>query len=187
MKTRDKIITTAAELLQTRSAAGFSFQDVADIVGIRKASIYSHFKSKDAVIEAVLDAARADLAAAMQACAERPPADQLRWYVQYFRGLHHGAERMCPGGSFGSIWSVAPPRLQLAVEALGNLQFTWLTALFEAGRTSGDIVDSGRSARADAEYAFAAMQGALLSARLLGSARVFDNVAERLLEQFIVS
>ena len=34
--------------MQTRSFHGFSFQDIADEIGVRKASLYHHFDSKDA-------------------------------------------------------------------------------------------------------------------------------------------
>ena len=55
MSTRENILDAAQDLIQTRSFHGFSFQDVADRVGIRKASLYHHFDSKDAVALAVLE------------------------------------------------------------------------------------------------------------------------------------
>ena len=57
MDTRTKILDSAQRLIQTRSFHGFSFQDIADEVGIRKASLYHHFDSKDAVALAVLERA----------------------------------------------------------------------------------------------------------------------------------
>jgi TetR/AcrR family transcriptional repressor of nem operon len=54
MDTREKILNSAQGLIQTRSFHGFSFQDVADEVGIRKASLYHYFASKDEVALAVL-------------------------------------------------------------------------------------------------------------------------------------
>ena len=56
MDTRDKILNSAQRLIQTRSFHGFSFQDIADEVGIRKASLYHYFASKDDVALAVLEA-----------------------------------------------------------------------------------------------------------------------------------
>jgi len=54
MSTKQKILDAAQDLIQTRSFHGFSFQDMADKVGIRKASLYHHFDSKDAIALAVL-------------------------------------------------------------------------------------------------------------------------------------
>jgi TetR/AcrR family transcriptional regulator, transcriptional repressor for nem operon len=56
--TKQRILESAMRLIQSRSYAGFSFQDIADEVGIRKASIYSHFRSKEALAEHVLAEAR---------------------------------------------------------------------------------------------------------------------------------
>ena len=54
---REKILNQPQRLVQTRSFHGFSFQDIADEVGIRKASLYHYFNSKDAVALAVLQRA----------------------------------------------------------------------------------------------------------------------------------
>ena len=54
MNTRERILDSAQRLTQTRSFHGFSFQDIADEVGIRKASLYHHFDSKDDVAVAML-------------------------------------------------------------------------------------------------------------------------------------
>ena len=43
MDTREKILNSAQGLIQTRSFHGFSFQDIANEVGIRKASLYHYF------------------------------------------------------------------------------------------------------------------------------------------------
>src|SRR4026207_1976617 len=49
MATREKILDAAQDLIQTRSFHGFSFQDIADRVGVRKPSLYHYFDSKDAI------------------------------------------------------------------------------------------------------------------------------------------
>ena len=44
LPTRDLLLLEAQKLLQNRGYDSFSFQDLADKVGIRKASVHSHFK-----------------------------------------------------------------------------------------------------------------------------------------------
>ena len=53
MTTKEKILDAAQDLIQTRSFHGFSYQDMADRVGIRKPSLYHHFDSKDAIALAI--------------------------------------------------------------------------------------------------------------------------------------
>jgi TetR/AcrR family transcriptional repressor of nem operon len=44
---KTEIIDTAANLVQSRSYSSFSYQDLSDALGIRKASIHHHFKTKE--------------------------------------------------------------------------------------------------------------------------------------------
>ena len=183
MNTRETIIETVGELLQTHSYEGFSFQDVADTVGIRKASIYSHFKSKDEVVIETLNRWRARLDMEFNAMAELPPDEQLKNYFQWYKKLHHGAQRMCPGGSFAAIWSAVNPQVKVAVEALGAVQVQWLAATLKTGRDTKVFESNSHPAEAEAEYIFSALQGALLYSRLSNNPRHFDNVEKHLSEQ----
>ena len=183
MNTRDTIIDTVGELLQTHSYEGFSFQDVADAVGIRKASIYSHFKSKDEVVVETLNRWRERLETEFDAIADLPPSEKLKRYFQWYKKLHHGAQRMCPGGSFAAIWSAVNPQVKVAVEALGAVQIRWLVETLMEGKSKGELCESRYSEQAEAEYIFSSLQGALLFSRLSNNSRHYDNIANHLCDQ----
>jgi AcrR family transcriptional regulator len=51
---RDEILDAAGELFTTRGYAGTSTRMIAEAVGIRQASLYHHFKTKDDILEALL-------------------------------------------------------------------------------------------------------------------------------------
>lgn len=53
--TRTKIITAADKLFYERGFEFTSFADVADVVGISRGNFYYHFKSKDEILEAVIE------------------------------------------------------------------------------------------------------------------------------------
>lgn len=57
----DAIVTAARELFRNRGYAGTSMQDLADMAGIRKASLYSRFPDKESLIARVLDLTLAEL------------------------------------------------------------------------------------------------------------------------------
>ena len=52
---RDQIAATALELLGTRSVGELSMADIARRLGLASSAIYRHFRSKDEVLDAVLD------------------------------------------------------------------------------------------------------------------------------------
>lgn len=51
---RDRLLQAATELFNAHSLAGTSLQMIANALGIRKASIYSHFESKEELINSLL-------------------------------------------------------------------------------------------------------------------------------------
>ncbi|MFD1413699.1 TetR/AcrR family transcriptional regulator [Oceanobacillus jeddahense] len=53
--TETKIIETGEKLIQERGINGFSFADIANIVGIRKASIHYYFPTKTDLVKSVLE------------------------------------------------------------------------------------------------------------------------------------
>ena len=50
-----QILRVASELLLTRSFTSFSYQDLSDRLGIRKASIHHHFPTKDDLLVALTE------------------------------------------------------------------------------------------------------------------------------------
>ena len=52
--TKQKIFNTALELFSVQGYEATSISQIADAVGIRKASLYSHFKSKQEILDALI-------------------------------------------------------------------------------------------------------------------------------------
>ena len=55
MPTRDQIVETADRLFYEQGFDTTSFADIAQAVGISRGNFYHHFRSKDAILEAVID------------------------------------------------------------------------------------------------------------------------------------
>src|SRR6476646_426330 len=115
MTTKEKILDAAQDLIQTRSFHGFSYQDMADRVGIRKPSLYHHFDSKDAIAVAVLERAADWVRTQLAKVDGEDPAARLERYFEMFRDIHGKGERMCPGGSFASVFGGVSSSVQSAL------------------------------------------------------------------------
>ena len=137
METRTKILNSAQRLIQTRSFEGFSFQDIADEVGIRKASLYHHFDSKDAVAIGVLKRGADWVTGQLDATKELAPPERLERYFDLFHDLHGKAERMCPGGSFASVLGAGSPAVQRALHAFTKMHLDWLEGVVREGAALG--------------------------------------------------
>jgi AcrR family transcriptional regulator len=55
--TRTRLLETALELFTTHGVEGTSLQMIADALGVTKAAVYYHFKTKDEITEAVTEPA----------------------------------------------------------------------------------------------------------------------------------
>ncbi len=64
---KEEILDVATRLFAERGYDGTSMNDVAERVGMRKASLFYHFATKDALYEAVLDRLVASLQTALEA------------------------------------------------------------------------------------------------------------------------
>jgi TetR/AcrR family transcriptional repressor of nem operon len=180
METRTKILNSAQRLIQTRSFEGFSFQDIADEVGIRKASLYHHFDSKDAVAIAVLKRGADWVTGQLDATKELAPPERLERYFDLFHDLHGKAERMCPGGSFASVLGAVSPAVQRALHAFTKMHLDWLEGVVREGAELGAFEIGGQAPRDVALQIFSSVQGALLTGRLTADPGVLDVVATEL-------
>jgi len=176
--TRDQILGVARKLIETRSYLGFSFQDVADAVGIRKASLYHHFPTKEALGVAVIrqatqffkdwDAARA-----------REPKDALESYFRMYRNTLRAGSGVCPAGALAPGWECINEDLRQAVQELRNTQVMWLTGVLGA-LAPAPARGKGRSVASLAAYVFSVCQGALISSRMTGRVEDFDEAIAQL-------
>jgi TetR/AcrR family transcriptional repressor of nem operon len=180
MDTRNKILNSAQRLIQTRSFEGFSFQDIADEVGLRKASLYHHFESKDAIAIAVLARASSWVAARLKEADSGNARARLESYLDLFRDLGGKAERMCPGGSFAAVFGAVSPPVQRALHGFTTMQLDWLEAVVRDGAAKGEFHTGEQRPRDVATQIFANVQGALLTGRLTGDAGVIDTIATEL-------
>jgi TetR/AcrR family transcriptional repressor of nem operon len=174
--TREQILGVARGLIETRSYLGFSFQDVADAVGIRKASLYHHFSTKEALGIAVIRQAT-HFFKDWDAARVRTPKDALESYFRMYRNTLRAGSGMCPAGALAPGWDCINEELRQAVQELRNTQVMWLTGVLGALLPARQ---KGASVASLAAYVFSVCQGALLSARMTGRVDDFDAAIAQL-------
>jgi TetR/AcrR family transcriptional repressor of nem operon len=175
--TRRLIMRRARELMLSRSYLGLNFQVLADQVGIRKASLYHHFPSKEALGVALVDDARERFLQWTDTVKSETPSRQAVAYIKMFRDQIGAGERVCPVGATASEWELIDPALQDAVRALSRAHAEWVTGvadrLAKSANTDPQLM-GGAKPRQWAAHVSALCQGALMMARLNQDPKVFD-------------
>jgi AcrR family transcriptional regulator len=86
--TRQRLIEVAAQLFSRHSFAGSSLQMIADELGVTKAAVYHHFRSREELLTAVADPLLKQLRAALEeAEAQRTPHARAEWMLTGFASL----------------------------------------------------------------------------------------------------
>jgi len=92
-KRHAEIVDAAAKVFAKRGYHGASTQDIADVLGIRQASLYYYFDSKEAALEAVCAEGMEDYAARAQRILKEPASGADKVGKLMFHHLAPMAER----------------------------------------------------------------------------------------------
>jgi len=94
-----------------------------------------------------------------------------------FRDIHGKGERMCPGGSFASLFGGVSSSLQSALHRFTKLHLNLLESIVREGEERGQFQIKDQRPRDVAMQIFAGAQGALMIGRLTGDTHAIDAVA----------
>lgn len=183
--TSDDILACARSLIVAGGYNGFSYADIAGVVGIRKASIHHHFPSKVDLVRALVARYREEAEAGI-ASFERQvsdPLEQLRFYTGYWETcIADASAPFCVCALLASQLPVLPEEVGLEVRAHFRSLSAWLTSVLERGARYGQLQLMG-TPRAEAEAFMATVHGAMLSARAYGDPKIFGAVIGPILER----
>jgi TetR/AcrR family transcriptional repressor of nem operon len=176
--TAEEILDLAQELIQTRSYSAFSYQDIADVLHIRKASIHYHFPSKTDLGIAVIDRYTEQFGSALDAIASDPTRktiDMLDQYMAPYLEFARTPNKVCLCGALAGEIFALPPELRARVDRFFKQHQAWLTKILQRGAERGEFSLLERPAKV-ARLVFGALQGALLVKRTTGDASQLKDV-----------
>ena len=183
--TFDEILACARELIVAGGYNGFSYADIAGIVGIRKPSIHHHFPSKVDLVQTLVvrytEASRQGIAALEDSVSD--PLEQLRAYTGYWAAcIENQSAPFCVCALLAGEMPILPEPVALEVRAYFRFLSQWLAAVFERAAQSGKL-KLRRPAPLEAEVFMATVHGAMLSARASGDGKIFSAIMNAQLEQ----
>ncbi len=168
---REAILAAAKSVAQARGYSGLNFRDLAQIVGIKSASVYYYFPSKADLGAAVARRYWEDTAASLDVMsAESPdPFRCLRRYPAIFRQSLENGNRMCLCSFMSAEYDDLPEAVKHEVQAFADINVAWLSRVLAAAA----VVNAGESEQR-ARAIFAAVAGAQLMARSRSDIALFD-------------
>ena len=178
--TRDAILDAAQYFVQNDSYDGFSFRDVAQTVGIRKASIYHHFESKEGMAVAMLERGREHLRLWARHHASLSPQERLRGYCfDLYRDQLGAGNSLCPAGAFVGGWSHMPDAMCRAALGVMHEQALFLSTAMADGCADGSLrLPPGCDNKEAAIWFATTVQGALIVSRAHGGSAQFTQLCE---------
>lgn len=174
--THQQIMDTAQALLQTKGFHAFSYADIAEEVGIRKASIHYHFATKHELGEALIhryrdsfNEARANIDELHESKSTKSTdaLQSLKAYIELYRSALKKDNRMCLCGMLAADFVTLPESIQTEVRAFMSENTQWIAGVLEQARASKQIHFDG-DAQEEASFFFATLEGAMLVARSMG-------------------
>jgi len=180
LSTADDILACARSLIVAGGYNGFSYADIAEVVGIRKPSIHHHFPSKADLVKTLVVRYReaAEEGIANLARAVPGPLDQLRAYIGYWKTcIGDASAPFCVCALLANELPVLPDEIALEIRAYFRFLSGWLTSVLERGAALGVVALTG-TPRVEAEAFMATVHGAMLSARAYGDTAIFGTIME---------
>ena len=177
-----KILDVARRLVQTRGYDAFSYADVADEVGIRKASVHHHFAAKGDLGLALLRQFRGECRSAFAEidAAGGPAPRRLERYAGIFESTLRDGGRMCLCGMLAAGVETLPGPLRVELVEAFEEHVAWLGQTLKEGRKAGSLAFDGPPRR-QAQALLAGLEGGLMMARAHGDPALFRGVARTLL------
>ena len=144
MGTREQIVDTANRLFYEHGYESTSFASIAEAVGISRGNFYYHFRTKDEILEAVIQARLAGTRE-MLACwhtSAATPLERIRRFIGIVIRNREDIENYgCPVGTLtNELAKLGHPARAQAV-GIFELFRTWLRDQFEALGRSADADD----------------------------------------------
>ena len=178
----ERVLDAAESLLQQRGYSGFSVDDVARQVGIRKPSVHHHFATKADLVTTVVqryahrfEAALADIESQAAAAPGR-----LNAYAGLFARTFADERRLCVCGMLGAESDALPAEVVLGVERFFAANVEWLARVIAHGQRAGLLRRKPAALELAAAY-FGALEGAMVVGRGMRTADGPEEVGRTLL------
>jgi TetR/AcrR family transcriptional repressor of nem operon len=185
--TAQEILICARSLIAMGGYNGFSYADIAKVVGVRNATIHHHFPSKSNLVKELVINYRqeAQLGIAELERNVPDPVEQLRAYLGYWETcITNNSAPFCVCALLATELPILPEDVALEVRTHFQTLSTWLTSVLERGAAQRKFVLTS-SAKIEAQGVMATVHGAMVSARAYSDTQMFGLITYPMLNRLM--
>jgi TetR/AcrR family transcriptional regulator, transcriptional repressor for nem operon len=168
MSTKQDILTISKDLIQEFGSNGFSYQDIADKLKIKKASIHYYFpKKNDLLLELIhyySDCLRIFLSD-LDSDKDQSFKSKFAKYLQMYEELSSNGKQVCLCGILAGEIMTLPKSFRKEVAKFFDIHEQWLKALIEKAQENGEV-SSNKNSSLWANEILSALQGGLIISRV---------------------
>jgi TetR/AcrR family transcriptional repressor of nem operon len=132
--TKAEALAETRNLVQTFGFNGFSFQKLADVLHIKKPSLFSHFRSKEDLGKSMLESYRLSFIDWSETIKTFPPDAQINALFETFFKFSAQLHKICPLSAMAADLNSLPDEIKVECRKLFDTQLLWLQKIIEAGQ-----------------------------------------------------
>lgn len=129
--TKSELLHEASRMLLSKGLNGFSLQELAASLNIKKSSLYHHFPSKKALAIELYRFYQDSFLDWVREHEQLPPEKLIITYAEKLTTWICEKQRVCPVGALSLEWHLVDPDIQVEIKKLHELQKSWLSRLFK--------------------------------------------------------
>lgn len=181
----ERVLDVAEGLVQLHGYNGFSYDDIARAVGVKKPSIHHHFATKAELVRIVAQRYTHKFRTAVLALEGQSASAlaRLQAYAKLFADTYARDRRLCVCGMLGTGADDLPEPVAMEVQRFFLLNVDWLGTVIAAGQADGSMRAVG-SPSALAHAYLGALEGAMVIGRGLGQDAMPTAIANALLSSW---
>lgn len=177
---RDQLLEHASVLIRQRGYNGFSYRDLAELVGVKTSSIHYYFPAKDDLVLEVVRLYRERSQARLAAIdVGLPLSEQAQRYIGPLRNDIE-LNQICLAGMLSAEVLALPDAIRTLLQAHFQMNESWIGNLLRRAE-----VERGQPypvpPPALAKVLYGAIQNGIITARMSGSSDRLDAAADMLL------
>lgn len=135
--TKSKILTISQALIQTHGYQGFTLQDLADRVGIKKPSLFDHYPNKETLTLELIEIYYQKFTDWTLSISELKPDKKIFAFFQIYLGFANDHEKICPLVALSFDLAKLPKKIHRKIKAFSERILNWLQEVILTGQKTG--------------------------------------------------